>query len=121
MVTSQERLKILQMLEAGKISAEEAAKLLEATGQQEEGQPPALGRGHWLIIRVSEGDKSVVNLRIPIKLAEWALRFVPRKYLEQGGMTKQDLEQVVAQALEAGKAQLIDVHDGKDHVQISIE
>ena len=33
----EERMKILEMLEAGKISAEEAKTLLEALGQKEEG------------------------------------------------------------------------------------
>lgn len=121
MVTPQERLKVLEMLEAGKISAEDAAKLLEAAAQHEGAQPPAVGRGHWLVIRVTEGEKTTVNLRIPLRLAEWALRFVPGKYLEQGGMSKQNLVEVVNQAVGAGKAQLIDVHDGDDHVQISIE
>jgi len=122
MVTSQERLKILQMLEHGKISAEEAAKLLEAAAQHEESRAVAATTGRWLCIRVIDmGDKTVVNLRLPLKIAEWALRFVPGKYLELGGIGKQDLAQAIEQAASAGKVQLVDIHDGKQHVRIAIE
>ncbi len=36
-------------------------------------------------------------------------------------MSKQDLVELVSQTVGAGKAQLMDVHDGDQHVQISIE
>jgi hypothetical protein len=38
MTTSEERMRILQMIQEGKISAEEGAKLLEARGQRQ--RPP---------------------------------------------------------------------------------
>ncbi len=120
MVTAQERLKVLEMLEAGKISSDEAAKLLIAVGE-EDAHPAAVGRGRWLTIRVKEGEKTAVNVRIPLKLAEWALRLVPEKYLEKQGITGVEILELVRQVQGAGKTQLIDVHDGGEHIQIAIE
>ena len=119
MVTAQERLKILEMLEAGKISSDEAAKLLIAVGE-EDAHPAAVGRGRWLTIQVKEGEKTAVNVRIPLKLAEWALRLVPSKYLEKEGIDPEALRELISEVERTGQQQLVDIQTEQDQVQVQI-
>jgi hypothetical protein len=60
-----EKLKILKMVEEGKISSDEAHKLLEAL----EAKPiENKAKGKWLKVRVFENGAQKVNVRIPLKL-----------------------------------------------------
>jgi len=73
---SEERKKILNMLAEGKISVEEAEKLLSAISAQEEetspGEKSGLSKLKYLRVVVEPGEKSEkaerVNIRVPIKL-----------------------------------------------------
>ena len=86
---SEERRRILDMLAAGKISAEEADKLLAALSEPETGSHGAgsgTGSGpKYLKIFVEPGPKSErqdkVNIRVPLKLIRAGLKwaaFVPK-------------------------------------------
>ena len=61
MATNEERMRILKMLEAGQISAEEAAELLAALGEQAEGVPAGKERkarwfpGSYLVTGMGSG------------------------------------------------------------------
>ena len=123
MTSNEERLKILQMIQDGKISAEEGAKLLEALGSAEGAPRPQVPRRpenpHSLRIRVTDMDsgKSKVSVNLPLTLAEAgmgiAARFAP-------GISYLSLQE----AIETGKlGKLIDVVDEEDreHVEIFIE
>jgi hypothetical protein len=95
--------RVLKMVEEGKIKADEGAKLIEAIESStvssgwidlnsEEAQPsgdpdqepPVTGKKpSWLYIMVDgrcgvNRTKNNVRVRIPIKLARWGLKFVPR-------------------------------------------
>jgi hypothetical protein len=70
-----ERMRILRMLQEGKITPEEAAKLLETLGktagaaQESEGRPPGWWRGKKLRIHVEEKEgKSKVDLKVPMAI-----------------------------------------------------
>ena len=73
---SEERKKILNMLAEGKISVEEAEKLLSAISAQEgetdPGEKSGLSKLKYLRVVVEPGEKSEkaerVNIRVPIKL-----------------------------------------------------
>ena len=52
MTTAQERMKILKMVADGKITAEEAAKLLSAITKSEK-QEPASSTPKWLRVKVT--------------------------------------------------------------------
>jgi polyhydroxyalkanoate synthesis regulator phasin len=59
MTTAEERLKILKMIQEGKITAEEGAKLLKAlsaSSQKPKRQPSArtTGAARWLRVRVTD-------------------------------------------------------------------
>jgi len=75
----EERKKVLEMLAAGKISAEEAEKLLDklaggASNQTPAGEPPAAsstqpaGKPKYLRVVVDNPGRDQVNVRIPLSL-----------------------------------------------------
>jgi hypothetical protein len=130
---NEERARILRMVAGGKLTAEEAAELLEAL----EPAPRAEGRAAFpgeplpfapptnprtLVINISEGGDSKVNVRIPLGLARAAGRFIPRQaqeYLEDHGI---DLKQMLAEQTVAWtKGPLIEIQDEEDHVLIAVE
>lgn len=91
MATVEERMKVLKLIEDGKISAEEGARLLTAldksrgrgrrSGRGDE--PPVEGNGRWIRLRVSDthSGKTRVNMQLPLGLVNMGLavgaRFVP--------------------------------------------
>lgn len=73
----EERKKILEMLEAGKINAEEAARLLEAIGDVGEDPRPS-GKARYVLIHVEDPDEEKrVNIKLPAGLLRAASRFIP--------------------------------------------
>lgn len=127
MATIEERMKILKMIEDGKITAEEGAKLLAALADSRRTQPlPTVGAGagaaKWFRVRVTDvaTGKTRVNVNLPMSLVNVGLkmsaRFAPE--LDQEQMN------VIAEALRAGSlGKVIDVVDEEDgeHVEVFIE
>jgi len=139
---NEERRKILDMLAQGKITVEEADKLLAAVGETETGAAAAAdasGRRSWKYLRVQvdpgpaseSGDR--VNIRVPFKLIRAGLKFaafipreahdkVNRAFKEKGmdidlaRITPQDLEEIVSNLDDM----TVEV-DGKDKVRIFCE
>jgi len=93
MPTSEERMRVLRMIEEGKISAEEGTLLLKAIEKSSKkpgrrpsaSQPSASGEnsGRWMRLRVSDTDsgRTKVNMTLPLGLVSMGLqvgaRFVP--------------------------------------------
>lgn len=132
MVTSDERLKVLTMVQEGKITAEEAVQLLEALDESAETrrktpQPPVApvypGRsGRWLQMRVTDTDtgKVRVNVRLPLGVVKSGLKMGMHFVPEAEGLNTDDLMAAVDQGL-TGK--IFDLYDEKDgeHVEVYIE
>jgi hypothetical protein len=124
-VADQERMKILKMLEEGKIKADEAARLLEAVGGGAEAEAAtAKGRGKTLHVRVFRGgsERPSVNVNIPLSLAKWALKFAPAHAKARMGDKEVDLDEL-GTLLDEGVGEIITVQDeDKDErVEISIK
>ena len=87
MASSAERMTILRMVEQGKISAEDGARLLAALGSgQEETKPrPRFDTSRHLQVRVSDliTNRQKVNVTVPIGLIEVAWRWLPAAAQEQ--------------------------------------
>lgn len=118
-----ERLQILRMVEQGKISADEAAKLLEAvgTGKTSSTMPPRR-RNRFIRIKVVESDKTRVNVNVPLELARVALRFIPRETLQARGVGDMlDVDEIVRQLEEGFEGKLVDVEDGDTRVEVIVE
>jgi hypothetical protein len=129
MARSEERLKILKMVEDGIISAAEAAKLLAAltegqrgSGSQGMGMGRGAGAGRWLRIRVTDiaTGRSKASVQIPIALVDAGMKIGAHFAPEVQGV---DMSSVM-EALRAGvTGKIIDVTDDEDgeHVEIYVE
>ena len=130
MTSVEERLKILKMIEEGKISAEEGAKLLSALSQGRRGpggmmppRPPGTpGSARWLRIRVTDvrTGRSKASVQIPLALVDAGMKIGAHFAPEVEGV---DMTNVLA-ALRAGMTgKIIDVTDDEDgeHVEIFVE
>jgi len=115
----EEKMRVLQMIEEGKVSAAEGAKLLEAIEEPaQEG-----GRRKFLKIRVFEGDleKPKVKVNIPLGLIKLATHFVPKSTREKMKEKEIDLDQI-AQLIESGaEGKLVDVEEEGERVEIFLE
>ena len=121
----EERLEVLRLLEAGSITADEAATLLDALDRATLPPPnngPAPQRGaeaRHVRIRVtdSESGKATVNLAFPLGLIKTGLdiagQFVPQ-YLPEA--------EAIRDSVTAGfRGSLVDVDDGGQRVEITVE
>ncbi len=121
-----ERMRLLRMLQEGKITADEAARLLEAIDKdarpRASGVPGRIGRS--LRIKVQEAGTEKVNIAVPLALARVALKFLPRSALrraERAGVSAEDIQQLVSSAAGCAPCRILDVEDGNEKVEIYIE
>ena len=125
MASVEERMKILKMIEEGKLSAEEGTKLLAAlnvkrpTSLRSPGTP---GGAKWLRIRVTDTrtGRSIASVQIPIALVDAGLEIGAHFAPEVDGV---DMSNVM-EALRSGvTGKIIDVTDEEDgeHVEIYVE
>ena len=128
MANSEERMKILKLIEEGKISADEGSKLLSALSDTRRGIPtpprPPGGGGvaRWLRIRVTDTrtGRSKASVQIPLALVDAGMKIGAHFAPEVEGV---DMSNVM-EALRAGvTGKIIDVVDEDDgeHVEIYVE
>lgn len=124
MVTSEERMKILKMIDEGKINADDGARLLSALGESRQTarktQPLVrAGGARWLRVRVTDmatgRAKATVNL--PLGLIDAGLK-IASQYAPDV-----NFEELIEAINEGAEGKIIDVLDEEDgeHVEIFIE
>ena len=128
MASSEERMKILKMIEDGKLSAEEGTKLLAALSEKRVPTPPrppgmpGPTGARWLRIRVTDvrTGRSKASVQIPLALVDAGLKIGAHFAPEVEGV---DMTNVM-EALRSGvTGKIIDVTDEEDgeHVEIYVE
>ena len=120
--TNDERLKILQMLEEGKITAEEAATLLRVLGggrRARPGVPDVGGDNRFLRIQVTDTTSGAgkVNVTIPIGLVRAGLRIAERFAPEFEGL---DLEELADLITEGAVGKIVEVVDAEENERVEI-
>ena len=133
MATSEERLKILKMIQEGKITAEQGMKLLEALGQVTKpgvqaprpDLPYSSGAPHaarWFRVRVTDLDtgRVRVNIRMPINVVTTGVKLGARFSPEVEGL---DMSQLMDAIRSGETGQIVDVVDEKDkeHIEVFLE
>jgi hypothetical protein len=133
MVLSEERLKILEMLQDGKINAEQAEGLLQALGEEKTTGRPAnreeasfMGGGtqgrRWFRVRVTDTDsgKTRVNVRMPLGIVKAGFK-MGRRFAPE--IEDLDIEELMALVDDDIEGQVVDVYDDEDgeHVEVFIE
>ncbi|MCD4655320.1 hypothetical protein K8T06_15475 [bacterium] len=125
---SNEKARILKMVEEGKISSEEAVKLLEALEVKEpesrslEVAKKPRGFMRCLKIRVFDGnlDKPKVNVAVPIGLLKLATKFMPEDAKAQINEHNIDLEEILRAVDENTQGKLLEVEDLEDKTRVEI-
>ena len=124
MVSNEERMKILKMIDEGKITAEEGAKLLKTLnqGRKSERKPTfntSTGGTRWLKIRVTDmvSGKSKATVNLPIGLVDAGFN-IASKYAPDIAF-----DELVEEINAGAEGKIIDVYDEEDgeHVEIFIE
>lgn len=134
MPSSEERMMILRMVEEGKVTPEEGARLLAALGEREQAEAQAgaqpfapsgagprcepVGNNRYFRVRVSNGTtgKQKVNVNIPLSLVDFGLRFVPAS-------ANVNVEAIRTALRDGMSGRIVDVMDDEkgDHVEVFIE
>ena len=126
MASSEERMKILKMIEDGKLSAEEGTKLLAALSDRRVPTPPRPpgmpGGPRWLRIRVTDVNtgRSKASVQIPLALVDAGMKIGAHFAPEVEGVNMSNVMDAVRSGM-VGK--IIDVTDEADgeHVEIYVE
>jgi len=124
MATAEERIQILKMIEEGKISPEEGAKLLSALGKKTASAPtpPGMPDARWFRVRVSDPDtgRSKVNVNIPMGLVSVGVKMGARFIPESADI---DIQQLFEQIRSGAHGKILEVidEDSGEHVEIFIE
>ncbi len=125
MATTEERMRILKMVEEGKVSAEDGVKLLAALSeghQASQASARAATAGRWLRIRVTDiaSGRSKASVQIPLGLIDAGMKIGAHFAPEVEGV---DMSHVM-DAIRAGvTGKIIDVTDDEDgeHVEMYVE
>jgi hypothetical protein len=132
MATSEERIKVLRMIQEGKVTASEGLKLLEAL---EEGKKNPQGRSavpekaivqgpgaRWFRVRVTDTNtgRVRVNIRLPITVVTTGFKLGARFSPEVEGL---DMTMLMDSIRSGETGQIVDVYDEQDgeHVEVFLE
>ncbi len=132
MIRNEERLKVLKMVQEGKISVDEATELLQSLDEApskstppaavQPGSPAAAAGKRWLRVRVTDGESGRVrvNVRLPAGVINAGLKMGMKFAPQMEGMDIQAIQDLITSG-ETG--QIVDVYDDKDgeHVEVFIE
>jgi hypothetical protein len=134
MTTPEERMRILKMIQDGKITADEGARLIQALDTQKPGTSAgkaaspaqesreAAKASRWFRVRVTDTNtgKTRVNVRLPVSLLNAGMKMGARFSPEVQGLDMDQLTQFINSG-EVGKmVDVIDEEDG-EHVEVFIE
>jgi hypothetical protein len=122
-----ERMRVLELLEQGKISAAEAAELLRALGDEDEpggrrGEERRGDQPRWFRVRVTDTatGRPRANVSIPWGVVNFGMRFAPGNLPFRRKGTPRQVDELF-EALRTGRRGTIyDVTDGKDGERIEI-
>ncbi len=122
MTTKEERMTILRMIEEGKISAEEGARLIRALGAPQAApkaesratsEPFNTSRSLRILVTDLGSSRPRVNVTVPVGLIKLALRWIPA----QAGVDLSDIQA----AIDAGvRGPLVEVTDQEQNVHVEI-
>jgi hypothetical protein len=130
MANKEERLRVLRMIQEGRLSPDEAAGLLESleeTGAPARGEPASAAAttaktNRWFRVRVTDTNsgKTRVNVRMPISVVNAGLKMGVKFAPQVEGLDPEVLMQLINDG-ELG--QIVDVFDDEDgeHVEVFIE
>jgi len=114
----EEVMKILKMVEEGKLNAEQAARLLDAMGEVL--TTPKTGK--FIRININSADGNSINVVVPIGLMKLISGFIPKNAKAILDEYEVDLNQLITAIQEGANGTLVDItsEDG-DVIKITVE
>jgi hypothetical protein len=121
---SEERQTVLSALKKGKISEEEADKLLDQLEDPQKSSESSSSNTltkKFLRIRVTDSDDTNVNINIPIALAEVGLKMVPKEKLNVKGQ-EISIDHILELIEEGTEGELVnvDINDNGKETKVKI-
>lgn len=120
MLTSDERERILKLLEAGQISADEAAQLLDALAEDRR----AAGRAHSRLVRIRVSDlhtgRLKANVTVPVGLVNVGLRLGARLAPQLSGSALEDLLRAIQRGNPGRLLEWQDLEEG-ERIELLVE
>jgi hypothetical protein len=130
MATAEERMRILKMIDEGKISAEEGARLLSTLSEVRRAPNPpgvprapgAAGAARWLRVRVTDvvTGRSKATVQIPIALLDAGMKIGAHFAPEVEGVDMSVIMEALRSGMTGKIVDVIDENDG-EHVEIFVE
>jgi hypothetical protein len=136
-MSTQERMKILEMIAEGQITAEEAARLLDAAGAGAEAPAPAKAaapvverkpaqldksklNGRRLRVKVEETDGTRVNVNLPLSLMEIGLK-IGGRFVDELQDIDAEMQMLIDAISNDVQGKIVEVDDADSHVEVYIE
>ncbi len=124
MTTAEERLRILQMIQEGKITAEEGANLLQALGGAGKTKPssPPTRDPRLLRVRITDLNtgKTKVNVNIPMGLVNVGVKLGARFAPSHANINYDEIMDAIKSGASGKLADVEDLESG-EHVEIWVE
>lgn len=124
MTTAEERMRILQMVQEGKITAEEGAKLLQALGSSSKPpQPPPPSRDPRLLrVRITDTNsgKTKVNVNIPMGLVNVGIKLGARFTPTNANVNYDEIMDAIKSGISGKLVDMEDTESG-EHVEVWVE
>ncbi len=123
-MASEEKIKILKMIQEGKISVEEGAKLLEALEDSPETVETVTrqtgGKSVKILVTDRNSDTVKVNLKLPLGIARFMKNLIPareRMKIEDQGI---DLDSIFANLESGAQGKIVEFEDEQDNQRVEI-
>lgn len=122
MTTSEERMRILQMIQEGTVTAEEGANLLKALGSKTKAPPPPARDPRLLRVRITDvhSGKAKVNVNIPMSLVNVGIKLGARFAPTSADV---DYDEIMDAIKTGASGKIVDVEDVEsgEHVEVWVE
>lgn len=116
---NKEQKMILEMVKDGKVSVEEAQRLLDVSAQEDGKVLQKSPTRRFLRVFVVEGDKTKVNINVPVALAEVALKLIPKDRLSLESHNI-DLEEILKMIDDETWGELINIDSEEGGKQVKV-
>lgn len=121
MATKEERMQILNMVEEGKISPQEGAKLLSALGSTKAASrsAPTSPAARWFRVRVTDltTGRNKVNVNVPMSLVNVGLKMGARFVPETADI---EVEELLAQIRSGAQGKIFEAINEEEGEQVEI-
>jgi hypothetical protein len=117
-MNNSERMELLQKIESGEVSVEDAIGIMSPAEQLAPVAEPGKSN-RWLRVRVTDlqTGKRKVSVRVPIKLMKWGMKLGSRFTSE---LDEYNIDELLADMEASGESHLVEVEDSDDNQRVEI-